>query len=161
MTATDTAREMAITAAHGASEKLAQNIVIIDVSDRLAITDMFVVASAGSDRQVGAIVDSVEEQLRAAGYKPARREGERDGRWVLLDYIDIVVHVQHNEERAFYALDRLWKDCPTFGYHEDENGANLTEADLVAHPAVPTPPAADDAPDADAPAEDPPAEGAR
>ena len=116
MSATEIARQMAIVAAEGAAEKQAQNIVLIDVSDRLAITDLFVIASGTNDRQVGAIVDSVEEQLRLAGYKPARREGERDGRWVLLDYIDIVVHVQHIEERVFYGLERLWKDCPVIPF---------------------------------------------
>ena len=68
--------------------------------------------SAGNDRQVRAIVDEIEDRLREAGAKPVRREGERDGRWVLLDYVDIVVHVQHAEEREFYALERLWRDCP-------------------------------------------------
>lgn len=131
MSATETARQMAIVAAQGAAEKLAQNIVIIDVSDRLAITDCFVIASGTNDRQVGAIVDSVEEQLRLKGYKPARREGERDGRWVLLDYIDIVVHVQHNEERAFYALERLWRDCPTFPFEDTADGPSLTADDLI------------------------------
>jgi len=132
MTATDTAKEMALVAAHGAADKLASNIVLIDVSDRLAITDMFVVASGSNDRQVQAIVDSVEEQLRVAGHKPARREGERNGRWVLLDYLDVVVHVQHLEERAFYALERLWRDCPTFPYAEGEDGPSLSIADLNA-----------------------------
>ena len=131
MTATDKARQMAIVDAHGATEKLAENVVIIDVSDRLAITDIFVVASGNSDRQVQAIVDSVEEQLRLAGYKPARREGERDGRWVLLDFIDIVVHVQHVEERAFYALERLWRDCPTFTYQDGPDGPNIGADDLL------------------------------
>ena len=73
---------------------------------------MFVLASAPNERQVLAIVDEIEERLREHGIKPVRREGERSGRWVLLDFVDIVVHVQHAEERAFYALDRLWKDCP-------------------------------------------------
>jgi ribosome-associated protein len=82
------------------------------VSDQLVITDCFVIASGSNDRQVNAIVDEVEEKMRLAGYKPARREGTREGRWVLLDYVDIVVHIQHQEERAFYALDRLWRDCP-------------------------------------------------
>ncbi|HZE00035.1 MAG TPA: ribosome silencing factor, partial [Micromonosporaceae bacterium] len=77
------------------------------------ITDIFVVASAPNERQVGSIVDAIEEALLALPEKakPVRREGERAGRWVLLDYVDIVVHVQHAEEREFYALDRLWKDC--------------------------------------------------
>ncbi|GMA85695.1 hypothetical protein GCM10025868_09450 [Angustibacter aerolatus] len=79
----------------------------------LVITDAFVVASAPNDRQVGAIVDAVEEALRAHGAKPLRREGEREGRWVLLDYAEVVVHVQHDEERTYYALERLWKDCPS------------------------------------------------
>ena len=76
------------------------------------ITDAFLVASGSNDRQVKAIVDEVEDKLRELGAKPVRREGVRDGRWALLDYADIVVHVQHSEERAFYALERLWRDCP-------------------------------------------------
>ena len=83
-----------------------------DVSDQLAITDAFLLASATNDRQVKAIVDEIEDKLREIGAKPIRREGERDGRWVLIDYGDVVVHVQHEEERQFYALERLWRDCP-------------------------------------------------
>jgi len=112
MTATDEALELAQTAAQAASDKLAGDIVLIDVSDRLAITDVFVVVTGNNERQVEAIVDAVEERLLRDGRKPIRREGQRDGRWVLLDYGDIVVHVQHAEERAFYALERLWRDCP-------------------------------------------------
>jgi ribosome-associated protein len=85
---------------------------VIDVSGQLVITDCFVIASANNERQVNAIVDEAEEKMRLAGYKPARREGAREGRWVLLDYVDIVVHIQHTDERNFYALDRLWRDCP-------------------------------------------------
>ena len=84
----------------------------IDVSDRLVITDAFVLCSAPNDRQVRAIVDEVELRVRNIGAKPVRREGEREGRWVLLDYVETIVHVQHAEERSFYALERLWKDCP-------------------------------------------------
>jgi ribosome-associated protein len=112
VTATDTARELALVAANAAADKLATDIVLIDVSDRLAITDVFVIATGSNERQVEAIVDEVEEKLRLAGVKPLRREGRRDGRWVLLDYADLVVHVQHAEERVFYSLERLWKDCP-------------------------------------------------
>jgi ribosome-associated protein len=86
--------------------------VVIDVSGQLVITDCFVIASASNERQVNAIVDEVEEKMCRAGYKPARREGAREGRWTLLDYVDIVVHIQHQDERNFYALDRLWRDCP-------------------------------------------------
>lgn len=112
MTATPEARSMATVAARSAAAKLAENIIVIDVSEQLVITDYFVIASASNDRQVLAIVDEVEEKMRWAGYKPARREGTREGRWVLLDYVDIVVHIQHQEEREYYALDRLWRDCP-------------------------------------------------
>ncbi|MGV8872240.1 MAG: ribosome silencing factor [Rhodococcus sp. (in: high G+C Gram-positive bacteria)] len=113
MTATAEAAEMARIAALAADDKLASDVVILDVSDQLYITDCFVIASAPNERQVNAIVENIEDQLREAGHKPVRREGTREGRWALLDYADIVVHVQHNEERNFYALERLWKDCPT------------------------------------------------
>jgi ribosome-associated protein len=112
VTATDKARELALVAAAAAADKKAHDILVLDVSDQLVITDCFVIASAPNERQVGAIVDSVEEKLREAGTKPVRREGAREGRWVLLDYVDIVVHVQHADERSFYGLERLWKDCP-------------------------------------------------
>jgi ribosome-associated protein len=104
---------MAKVAAQAAADKLAKDVLLVDVSDRLAITDIFVIVTGANERQVSAIVDEVEEKMRDAGVKPVRREGERDGRWVLLDFLDVVVHVQHSEERVFYALDRLWKDCPT------------------------------------------------
>jgi len=112
VTATTEAIDMATVAARAAAAKLADDVVVIDVSDQLVITDCFVIASASNERQVNAIVDEVEEKMREAGYKPARREGTREGRWTLLDYVDIVVHIQHQDERDFYALDRLWRDCP-------------------------------------------------
>lgn len=112
MPATDRALELAAIAAKAADDKLATTIVGIDVSEQLALTDVFVIVSAASERQVASVVDEVEDKLREAGAKPIRREGERDGRWVLLDFGDIVVHVQHDEEREFYELERLWKDCP-------------------------------------------------
>ena len=112
MPATERSLDLAKTAANAADDKLATTIAGIDVSEQLALTDVFVIVSASTDRQVGAIVDEVEDQLREKGAKPIRREGERDGRWVLLDFGDIVVHVQHDEEREFYELERLWKDCP-------------------------------------------------
>lgn len=112
MAATQQAIEWARAAASGAAEKLASEIIALDVSDHVVITDVFVVASAPSDRQVKAVVDEVEERLRQVGAKPIRREGMDEARWVLLDYGDIVVHVQQSEDREFYALERLWKDCP-------------------------------------------------
>ncbi|MEU0931831.1 MULTISPECIES: ribosome silencing factor [unclassified Embleya] len=112
MTATPHALELATAAAVACAEKLATDVVAYDVSEVVTITDVFVLASASNDRQVKAIMDEVEEALRGLGAKPVRREGEREGRWILLDYIDIVVHVQHAEERAYYSLEKLWKDCP-------------------------------------------------
>jgi ribosome-associated protein len=113
VTATERATELVTIAAQAASDKLAHHIIAFDVSDQLVITDAFVLCSAPNDRQVKSIVDEIEDKLRDVGAKPIRREGERDGRWVLIDYGDIVVHVQHDEERAYYALERIWRDCPT------------------------------------------------
>jgi len=112
VTASPRALELATAAAEAAADKLADDVLAVDVSDQLYITDVFVLASAPNDRQVRAIVDSVEERLHHLGARPVRREGEREGRWVLLDYAEIVVHVQHAEQRSFYSLERLWKDCP-------------------------------------------------
>ena len=112
MSASDHARTLALTAASAAAGKKAHNITLLDVSDQLVITDCFVIASAPNERQVQAIVDAVEERMAAAASKPVRREGAREGRWVLLDFVDVVVHVQHAEERVYYALERIWRDCP-------------------------------------------------
>ena len=112
MTAPDRSLQLAKAAAVAADEKLAERVMAIDVSDQMPLTDVFVIASAPTERQIGAIVDEVEDRLRELGSKPVRREGERDGRWVLPDFGDIIVHVQHEEERQYYALERLWKDCP-------------------------------------------------
>ena len=116
MTATDHAVELVVTAARAASDKLAQQIIAFDVSEQLVITDVFLLASAPNDRQVKAVVDEVEDRLRELGAKPVRREGTEQARWVLLDFAEIVVHVQHEEERVFYALERLWKDCPVIPF---------------------------------------------
>jgi ribosome-associated protein len=122
VTASDKAAQLVRIAAEAAGEKLADDIIAYDVSDQLVITDAFVLCSAGSDRQVRAIVDEIEKRLREeAGAKPVRREGEREGRWVLLDYLEIIVHVQHEEDRLFYALERLWKDCPQIELPESVN----------------------------------------
>ncbi|GAA2671810.1 MULTISPECIES: ribosome silencing factor [Actinosynnema] len=133
MAATDEARRLALVAASAASDKKAHDVILLDVSEQLVITDCFVIASAPNERQVGAIVDGVEEKLREAGRKPVRREGAREGRWVLLDFVDLVVHVQHSEERSFYGLERLWKDCPRIEFDagpsspdEDATGEDTT-----------------------------------
>jgi ribosome-associated protein len=112
MAATDSARRLAEIAALAAADKLAQDVVAIDVSERLPLTDCFVIASAPNERQVQAVVDNVEEKLRDSDVKAVRREGTQEARWVLLDYGDVVVHVLHTDEREFYGLERLWKDCP-------------------------------------------------
>lgn len=113
MTATPQAVELARTAAQAAEDKIATTITGLDVSGQMPLTDIFVIVSADNDRQVAALVDGVEDALREQhGVKPLRREGAREGRWVLLDFGDIVVHVQHDEEKDFYDLERLWKDCP-------------------------------------------------
>lgn len=130
MPASERAHELALTAAQAAADKKAADIVILDVADQLVITDAFVLASAPNERQVLAIVDAIEESLLGLPEKakPVRREGQRAGRWVLLDYVDIVVHVQHSEEREFYSLDRLWKDCAHIPF---------VDRDLAGHPTEP------------------------
>lgn len=129
MTAPQGSVELALTAAQAAADKLAQTITVIDVSQRLVITDCFVIASAPNERQVNAIVDGVEERMLRAGAKPVRREGTREGRWVLLDFIDVVVHVQHAEERGFYELERLWKDCPVIPFEDARAAENAAAAE--------------------------------
>lgn len=113
MTAPAESIELAQVAGQAAADKLAGDVIALDVSEQLVITDIFLVCSGTSERQVAGIVDGIEkEMLEKLRRKPVRREGERDARWVLLDYTDIVVHVQHAEDRAFYALERLWRDAP-------------------------------------------------
>lgn len=128
MTATRRAIELVEIAAAAAADKLATDIIAYDVSEQLVITDAFLLCSASNDRQVRAIVDEIEEKLRRVDAKPVRREGEREGRWVLLDYIDVVIHVQHAEERAFYALERLWKDCPLIQLPEPVSAAGAGQS---------------------------------
>lgn len=112
MSATERAIDLTRAAATAAAAKMGTRIVAFDVSEKLAITDIFLIVSASNERQVAAVVDAVEERLHGLGAKPARREGDRENRWVLLDFIDIVVHVQNTETREVYALERLWRDCP-------------------------------------------------
>ena len=113
MTASAESVRLVRDAAAAASDKLAVDVIAFDVSEQLAVADAFVLCSAPNERQVRSIVEAIEERLTADGVKPAHREGERENRWVLLDYLDVVIHVQHEEERAFYSLERLWSDCPT------------------------------------------------
>lgn len=121
MTAIPESVALAQAAAEAAADKLAEDILAFDVSDQLSIADIFLLCSAPNERQVAGIVDGVEERLRGMGAKPVHREGERDQRWVLLDYLDLVVHVQHSEERAYYSLERLWRDCPLVPLRDDDS----------------------------------------
>ena len=116
MPASDRALQLTYAAAHAAADRKAEEIIALDVSTQLVLTDVFLIASGTNERQVGAIVDAVEEALFTLGAKPLRREGKGQGRWVLIDFGDIVVHVQHAEERVFYSLERLWKDCPSIPF---------------------------------------------
>jgi ribosome-associated protein len=134
VTATPRATELTEIAALAAADKLAQDIIAYDVSDQLAITDAFLLCSGANDRQVRSIIDEVELRLKQAGATLVRREGEQEGRWVLLDYNDLVVHVQSKDERVFYALERIWKDCPVIP---------LPEAALAGNPGAAGHPASD------------------
>lgn len=119
MTATPRAIELTIAAARAAADKKAEEVIALDVSDRLVLTDTFLVASGSTERQVSAIVDGIEEALHRLGVKPLRREGVGQNRWVLLDFGDLIAHVQHSEDREFYALERLWRDCPVVELPDD------------------------------------------
>lgn len=133
MTVTDESRRLASIAARAADEKKATNIAVIDVSDVMAISEIFVIASAGNERQVRAIVEEVEDRLTEVGAEPLRREGNRENRWVLLDYGGVVVHIQRDTEREFYGLDRLYRDCPLIeveGIDPPERPGTWTEDDV-------------------------------
>lgn len=128
MTASPEAVQLAIAAALAASEKLAEDIIAIDVSEHVVITDVFLMCSAANDRQVAGVVDAIEEALLKLGSKPLRREGEQENHWVLLDYGDIVIHVQLAEERIHYAIERLWKDCPLIELPAEVNSPRSARA---------------------------------
>lgn len=112
MAASDRALHLTQVAAGAASGKQATDVVAFDVTERLALTDVFLLATGANERQVSAIVDAVEEALYREGVRVLRREGDREARWVLLDFGDIVVHVLHPEDRQGYSLERLWRDTP-------------------------------------------------
>ncbi|NMM15617.1 MAG: ribosome silencing factor [Cellulomonas sp.] len=126
MPATERAIELAIAAARAAADLKADEIIALDVSAQLVLTDVFLIASGTNERQVSSIVDAIERALHLLGAKPLRREGNRTARWVLLDFGDIVVHVQHAEDRVYYALERLWKDCPVIELPADVRSGSGT-----------------------------------
>ena len=115
--------DVALVAARAAAEKQGERIVVLDVRELIVITDYFVIVSAGSERQVRTVVEEIEKALRGLGVKPVRREGESENLWVLLDFVDIVVHVFRDEERDFYSLERLWGDAPTLEWDETQAAA--------------------------------------
>lgn len=115
-------RERAIAAARAAADVKARDVLVLDMRGATTFTDYFIICSAGNDKQVARIQEAVEERLRNLGEKPARREGERYRRWVLLDYVDLVVHIFLQEDRDFYELERLWKDAPPVEWAEEGDG---------------------------------------
>nr|WP_242516778.1 ribosome silencing factor [Corynebacterium mendelii] len=132
---------MATTAATAADDKLGEDIAVVDVSEQLIITDCFVIVTGDNERHVQALVDEIEDQLRDKHQvKPLRREGTRESRWALIDYGEIVVHVFRRDERGYYGLDRLWRDCPllavegieTFTRGDDtDGGIDIFEVDSI------------------------------
>jgi ribosome-associated protein len=116
-------RAVAAAAARAASAKQAEDVVVLDVSTLIVITDFFVICSAGTQRQVKTVIEAVEEGVRKVGAKPIRREGEAGAGWWLLDYVDVVVHVFGAEERAYYDLERLWRDAPRLKWRSEPEAA--------------------------------------
>jgi ribosome-associated protein len=112
VTATPKAIQIANIAAAAAADKLAENVIALDVTEPMPLTDVFLLASGRNERQVAAIADEIEFKLLEAGVKYLRREGKETGRWILLDFGDVICHIMHEEDRMYYSLERLWKDCP-------------------------------------------------
>lgn len=112
MTASTETKEVLMVAANAAREKLGEDLVALDVSEPFALAEIFLIVSAKNERQAQAIAEEIEDQLLTIKLKPRFREGRETGRWILLDFGDLVVHVMHEQEREFYSLERLWRDCP-------------------------------------------------
>ena len=118
-------RDVAVAAARASSDKQADDIVILDVHELIVITDFFVICSAGTQRQVKTVIESIEDRVRERlGVRPVRREGEAGAGWWLLDYVDVVVHVFGTEERSYYDLERLWSDAPRVGWGDGSEAAS-------------------------------------
>ena len=130
MVASSRARELAVAAAQAASDKLASDILALDVSEHIALSDVFVLCSGRNERMVQAIADEVDRVLTSEGSPPLREEGRPAGRWALLDCGEIIVHIFHEEERLFYQLERLWRDSPEIllpAVSPPESGASSPE----------------------------------
>ncbi|WP_111718974.1 ribosome silencing factor [Homoserinimonas sp. OAct 916] len=113
MSASENAHVQLQVAAAAADDMKGEDLVALDVSGPLPFSDVFLLVTGHSERHVSGIARDVEEKMLEAGFKTLRREGRTEGRWVLLDYGDLVVNVFHEEDRLFYSLERLWKDCPS------------------------------------------------
>ncbi len=129
MTASDRALALTQVAAHAADSKQGDDLVALDVSGPLPLTDVFLIVTGRNERNVQAIASEVEDRMIEAGAKPLRREGRAEGRWILLDFGDVIVHVFHEEERLFYSLERLWKDCPVVPLQLAEQRAEPADVD--------------------------------
>lgn len=121
MTASANAIKLTNIAAQAAADKLADNIVALDVTELMPLTDVFLLASGRNERQVVSIADQIEEKMLEAGHKMLRREGKTQARWILLDFGDVICHVMHEEDRMYYSLERLWKDSPVVKLEITEN----------------------------------------
>ena len=104
--------ELLKVAASAATDKLGEELVALDVTEPFALAEIFLIVTAKNERQAQAISDNIEDELLKLGSKARFREGRETGRWILLDFGDLVVHVMHEQEREFYSLERLWRDCP-------------------------------------------------
>ncbi len=111
-------RDLAVAAARAAASKQARDVVILDVRELIVITDYFLIASGTSDRQVRTIAETIEESVKTQGVRPVSREGEREGHWALIDFVDFVAHVFLDRDREFYDLERLWADAPKVAWEE-------------------------------------------
>ena len=116
-------RDLVVAAARAAASKQARDVVVLDVRELIVITDYFLIASGTSDRQVRTIAEEIERSVKAKGLRPVRREGEREGHWALLDFVDFVAHVFLDSDREFYDLERLWSDAPTVEWEEAKASA--------------------------------------
>ncbi len=123
MTARESTIDQLAIAVKAAQDKGAEDLVALDVSEPLPFVDVFLIATGRNERNVMAVAGEIEDQLNAAGHKTLRREGRSEGRWILIDFGDLVVHVFHEEERLYYSLERLWKDCPVLPIGVTENAA--------------------------------------
>lgn len=121
MTASVNAIKLSNIAANAAADKLGENIVALDVTELMPLTDVFLLASGRNERQVVSIADEIEEKMLEAGHKMLRREGKTQARWILLDFGDVICHVMHEEDRMYYSLERLWKDSPVVKLEIAEN----------------------------------------